>query len=141
MLNQPRVPPIHSSLSLSLFLIFPLFFPLCERSLRPFYFLPRTAAFELLPLPLPPRILIPFLRTSTRSKITPLVAVTNYNAGKKYYFYRGKRPTFSGIPITDHRYYCISFGIWAWRALPLAIFPSSNGNGNPKDRRANIPYY
>lgn len=110
------VPPIHSSplfLSPSFFLPFFL--------LRVFrLFSTRHGRFRTRPPPsfslsLSSRILIPFLRTSLHANQDNATAPGGRNElqrRKEILFLPWKRPTFSGIPITGHRYYCISFGIW-----------------------------
>lgn len=128
LLNQPRssdsfLPSLSLSLRLSLPHFSSLFSP-SECSVYPFYFLPGTAAFELDPS-LSPRILIPFLRASLHANQDNAMAPGGRNElqrRKEILFLPWKRPTFSGIPITGHRYYCISFGIWAGGAEILANF-------------------
>lgn len=78
---------------------------------------------------------------STRTKITPWppVAVTNYNAGKKYYFYRGnvqRFPEFQ-LPATVIIVFRSVSGLAVRRYSP--IFPSPYGRRVKKIRAQTFP--
>ena len=135
LLNQPRssdsfLPSLSSSFFLSFFLlrVFRLF------STRHGRFRTRPLSLFLplfLPLSLSPRILIPFLRTSlheNQDNATAPVGRNELQRRKEILFLPWKRPTFSGIPITGHRYYCISFGIWTGGGNTRQFFLPRTGN-------------
>lgn len=147
LLNQPRSSDSFLP-SLSLFLIFPLFF---SPPSVPFIFYPprplsNQTSLSLSPSLFPslsPRILIPFLRTSlheNQDNATAPVGRNELQRRKEILFLRGnvqRFPEFQ-LPATVIIVFRSVSGLVA---AILANFSFPARGTNPKDWRANIPYY